>query len=156
EYANLGGFFVPPSTPPHFTQNFPTLIFNPPSGLVPGQPGDLQQQEPMVNVATDVNGTFTGLIPVGGNGYQPGVGGYFVATAVFTGAFLVREAGDVVLSIHSDDGFILGIGNGATRVSGPMDRAPASGLTAFESFPVMGAHNQGATANPPSQVTVHL
>jgi YD repeat-containing protein len=45
--------------------------------------------------------------------------------AELTGAFLVTAPGDVTLTIASDDGFILGIGNGATRVGGILCNPPA-------------------------------
>ena len=71
-------------------------------------------------MTTDLNGNFTGSIAAQGNGVQAGVGTLFTFQAVFTSTFTVASAGNVVLKFFSDDGFILGVGGGATRVSGPL------------------------------------
>src|SRR5207237_10207404 len=75
--------------------------------------------------------------------------------AGLTSAFTVASAGAVVLSRLSDDGFILGIGGGATRVSGPLLNVPPSGLTPFEQLPVIGAFNS-ATAPIANTIVVHF
>jgi len=54
---------------------------------------------------------------------------------VFTGTLNVPSAGPVTFTITSDDGFILGVGNGATRVSGALTNTPGS--TAFKSYAVL-------------------
>src|SRR5207253_1042020 len=73
-------------------------------------------------------------------------------TTVFGRFFVVGSPGAVTFSILSDDGFILGIGNGATKAPGnPMTNAPSS--TQFSNLPVMGAFNT-ATAPLTSLVTV--
>jgi hypothetical protein len=63
--------------------------------------------------------------------------------AVFTGNLIIRTAGQYSLILDMEGLMI--VGGGATRVSGPMDGAPA--LTAFSSLPAMGAKN-GLIRNP--------
>jgi RHS repeat-associated protein len=145
-----GPFNTLPTATPAFTQNFPTINFNPPTGTVPGMPGTIG-----VNVTTDLNGNFTGSIVAQGNGLQAGVGALNSFQAVFTGAYTVATAGDVTFSFFSDDGFVFGVSNGATRVSGSLFNPPPSGLTPFQSYPVMGAFNT-ATAPVANNITVHF
>ena len=151
-----GSFDIPPTQPPAFTQNFPTINFNPPSGTIPGDTSGVGvNTRPFTNVTTDLNGNFTGTIVAQGNGLQAGVGSLFTFQAVFTGTYTVASAGDVTFNFFSDDGFVFGIANGATRVSGAFANPPASGLTAFQSYPVMGAFNF-PTAPVANSVTVHF
>lgn len=149
-------FNTTPSQTPVFTMAVPTIDSNPPAGSIPGNTSGVGvNTRPMVDVTTDLNGNYTGTIVLQGNGYQAGVGPLFAFNVVFTGSFTVSAAEDVTFTLFTDDGFILGIGNGATRVSGPMLNGPASGLTAFQQFPVMGAYNK---STPPvgNTVTVHF
>ena len=151
-----GGFNTPPTATPAFTQLFPTINFNPPAGTIPGNTSGIGvNTRPFFDVTTDLNGNFTGTIMAQGNNLQAGLGSLFTFQAVFTSTFTVANAGDVVLSFFSDDGFILGVGGGATRVSGPLLNVPASGLTPFESLPVMGAFNS-ATAPVANTIVVHF
>jgi RHS repeat-associated protein len=151
-----GGFNTPPTATPAFTQSFPTINFNPPAGTIPGNNSGIGvNTRPFIDVTTDLNGNFTGSIIAQGNGVQAGLGTLFTFQAVFTSTFTVASAGDVVLSFFSDDGFILGVGGGATRVSGPLLNVPASGLTAFENLPVIGAFNN-ATAPVANTIVVHF
>jgi RHS repeat-associated protein/uncharacterized repeat protein (TIGR01451 family) len=151
-----GGFNTPPTATPAFTQEFPTIDFNPPAGTIPGNNSGIGvNTRPFIDVTTDLNGNFTGSIIAQGNGVQAGLGTLFTFQAVFTSTFTVASAGDVVLSFFSDDGFILGIGGGATRVSGPLLNVPPSGVTAFENLPVMGAFNS-ATAPVANTIVVHF
>lgn len=137
-----GTFNTPPETTPAFVQAFPTINFNPPSGTVPGNTSGVGvNTRPFTNVTTDLNGNFTGTIVAQGNGLQAAVGGLFDFQAVFTGSFTVASAGQMAISFYSDDGFVFGVGGGATRVSGPMLNVPAGGVTPFERLPVMGAYN---------------
>src|SRR5215813_7890683 len=137
-----GAFDTPSTATPAFTQSFPTINFNPPRRTIPGNTSTVDIiTRPFTDVTTDLNGNFTGTIVAEGNGLQAGVGNLFTFQAVFTGAFTVASAGNLVLNFYSDDGFIFGVGGGATRVSGPMVNAPASGVTAFEGMPVMSAYN---------------
>lgn len=137
-----GTFNTPPGTTPAFVQAFPTINFNPPSGTVPGNTSGIGvNSRPFTNVTTDLNGNFTGTIVAEGNALQAGVGGLFDFQAVFTGSFTVASAGQMAISFYSDDGFVFGVGGGATRVSGPMLNVPAGGVTPFEELPVVGAYN---------------
>jgi RHS repeat-associated protein len=151
-----GAFDTPVTATPAFTQSFPTINFNPPAGTVPGNTSGINvNTRPFTDVTTDLNGNFTGTIVAQGNGVQAGLNSLFTFDAVFTSTFTVASAGDVVLSFFSDDGFILGVGGGATRVSGPLVNVPPSGLTTFESLPVLGAFNN-ATAPVANTIVVHF
>src|SRR5579864_2330143 len=151
-----GSFDTLKTATPVFTQNFPTINFNPPSGTIPGNTSNVGvNTRPFTNITTDLNGNFTGAIVAQGNGLQAGVGTLFTFQAVFTGSYTVASAGNVTFNFFSDDGFIFGIGNGAVRVSGADANPPPSGLTAFQSYPVMGAFNF-ATAPVANSVTVHF
>jgi RHS repeat-associated protein len=149
-----GIFDTPTSATPAFTQEFPVINFNPPGGTIPGTPSGLDDNtRPFTDVTTDLNGNFTGTIVAQGNGYQAGVGPMFTFQAVFRGTFTVASAGNVVFDFFSDDGFILGISNGATRVSGASVNMPA--LTPFAQYPVMGAID-GPNSASGNQVVVYF
>lgn len=151
-----GGFNTPPTATPAFTQTFPTINFNPPAGTIPGNTSGVGvNTRPFTDVTTDLNGNFTGTIVAQGHELQAGVNTLFTFQAVFTSTLTVANAGDVVLSFFSDDGFIFGVGGGATRVSGPLLNVPAGGVTPFESLPVMGAFNS-ATAPIANTIVVHF
>ncbi|MES1240880.1 MAG: Ig-like domain-containing protein [Acidobacteriota bacterium] len=151
-----GPFNTPAGTEPAFIQAFPTINFNPPGGTIPGNTSGVGvNSRPFTNVTTDLNGNFTGTIIAQGNGLQAGVGSLFNFQAVFTGSFTVASAGDMVISFFSDDGFIFGVGGGATRVSGPLLNVPADGKTPFEKLPVIGAYN-AATAPVANRIVVHF
>src|SRR6185369_333657 len=156
-FSNGSGVFnTPAGTEPAFIQAFPTINFNPPGGTIPGNTSGVGvNTRPFTNVTTDLNGNFTGTIIAQGNSLQAGAGSLFDFQAVFTGSFTVAGAGDMVISFFSDDGFIFGVGNGATRVSGPLLNVPAGGLTPFESLPVIGAYN-AATAPVANRIVVHF
>ncbi len=128
-----------PSAKPLFTQYFPSIAFNPPSGVIPGNNVVNTNTSPFTDVTTDQNGNYSGTIAVQGNGYQAGaVGGPLRAfQAVFTGNYTISTAGNAIISIYVDNSFILGIGGGATRVSGPL--SPSLTVTPFYQLPVMGA-----------------
>jgi RHS repeat-associated protein len=151
-----GGFNASPTQPLVFEENFPNINFNPPVGTVPGNTSGVDvMNRPMVDVTTDVNGNFTGIITPRGNGAALGVNFLQDFNAVFTGTFNIAAAGDVTFKFWADDGFILGINNGASRVSGVAVNVP-SAVTAFESYPVMGGYNTGTGADSPRLITVHF
>lgn len=151
-----GSFDTLKNATPVFTQNFPTINFNPPAGTIPGNTSNVGvNTRPFTNVTTDLNGNFTGTIVAEGNGLQAGNGSLFTFQAVFTGSYTVASAGNVTFNFFSDDGFIFGIGNGATRVAGADVNPPPSGVTPFQSYPVMGAFNS-ATAPVANTITVHF
>ena len=159
--SNAGTFTANPSMTPSFSEGFPTIDFNPPSGTVPGNTSGVNEfTRPITDVTTDLNGNFTGTIPAQGNGYQAGVGTLNTFDAVFTGAFTVAAAGQVTYNFYTDDGFILGIGSDAagdqpTRVGGANTNPPPNGLTPFENFAVMGAYNV-PTSPAGNQITVNF
>ena len=144
---------------PVFTTNFPTINLNPPAGTIPyNNSGVGVFTRPMYNVTTDVAGNFTGAIAVQGTDvqgtlHQAGVGDMFVFNAVFTGTYVVAAAGDVTFNFFSDDGFVLGIANGASRVGGSNTNPPA--LTPLQQYPVMGAYNV-PTSPISNNITVHF
>ena len=149
-----GAFDTSPTATPAFTQTFPTINFNPPSGTVPGNTSSVNvDSRPFTDVTTDLNGNFTGTIVAQGNGNQAGVGSMTAFQAVFRGMFTVASAGNVVFNFYDDDGFIFGVGNGATRVSGASYNMPNS--TPFGQYPVMGAYN-GPTAPIGNQIVVNF
>jgi RHS repeat-associated protein len=149
-----GGFDTSPTAKPVFTQWFPTINFNPPAGTVPGNTSSVDvNTRPFTDITTDLNGNFTGAIAAQGNGYQAGVGPLVTFQAVFTGSYTAAGPGNVTFNFYTDDGFMMGIGGGATRVSGTLVNAPAA--TPFLQYPVLGALNTGT---PPvgSQFTVYF
>ena len=145
----LGRFFFPDNppgfafdilrtTPPLFTQTFPSIAFSPPVGAIPGDTTITNSTRPFTDVTMDGNGNFTGAIAAQGNGYQAGLGVLQSFEAVFTGTYTVASAGTATLTIYVDNSFILGVGGGATYVSGPLNNNPPS-ITAFQGYPVMAA-----------------
>lgn len=156
-FSNGSGVFNTPGTAtPAFIQAFPTINFNPPGGTIPGNTSGVGVfTRPFTNVTTDLNGDFTGTIVAQGNGLQAGAGSLFDFQAVFTGSLTVAGAGDLLITFFSDDGFIFGVGGGATRVSGPQLNVPAGGVTPFENLPVMGAYNS-PTAPVANTIVVHF
>ncbi len=155
--ADGSGIFNTPITQqPVFTRTFPTINFNPPAGTVPGNTSGVGvRTRPWTDITTDLNGNYSGSIVAQGNGYQAGVGPLSNFAAAFTSEFVVNAAGDVTFNFYSDDGFILGIGGGATRVSGPLVNVPASGRTTFADLPVMGAYNR-PTSPIANTIVVHF
>ena len=140
---NAQTFNTPPTATPVFTQEFPTIDFNPPCpGIVPGDPCTVGvNSRPMVDITTDFNGNYTGQIVAQGNNVQAGVGSMYYFQTVFTGSFTVKSAGNVSLYILADDGWILGINGGVKRVSGPLYNEPPSGVTPFEQYNIVGCYN---------------
>jgi RHS repeat-associated protein len=133
-------FDVSRTTPPAFSQEFPTINFNPPATLTPGNTSNVTSlTRPFTDITTDVNGNFTGTIQAQGNGLQAGLGTMESFNAVFTGSFVVSKSGNVTFNFLAQDGYVFGVSGGATRVSGPLVNSPASGLTPFESFSVLSA-----------------
>ncbi len=139
--GNTGAFSATPSQTPAFTQAFPTINFNPPSGTVPGAPGSIGvYTRPMVDVTTDLNGNYTGSIVAQGSGYAAG-SSLDPFDAVFTGEYIVTGTLDVTFNFYSDDGFIFGVGNGATPgMNNPFIGVGAAPYppTAFANLPMMG------------------
>jgi len=125
---------------------------------VPGNTTITDFTVPFTDVTTDKNGNFTGAIVAQGNGYQAGAGTMSTAfQAEFSGSFVVSKSGNLILNTIDDGGFILGIGGGATRISGILVGAPASGVTPFQNLAVVGAYNQAVTNGPANyNITVYF
>jgi len=143
-------FDVQPNQPPVFTQTFSNMAFNadmqndigPP---IPGGTGGVGYYTvPYTNVDLDGNGNFAGTTIAQGNGEAAGKGEMGQFQAVFTGQFTVAQASTVTFNVYSDDGFQMGIGGGAVRVGGIYYNPPASGVTAFNGYPIMGLTTLGA------------
>jgi RHS repeat-associated protein/uncharacterized repeat protein (TIGR01451 family) len=151
-------FVAKPGDPAAFQQTFPTINFNPPANTVPHNVSGVgPTTRPFTDVTTDAVGNFAGTIIAQGNGVQAGVGTLTNFNAVLTANFIVSQPQDVTFNIIADDGFILGVGGGATRVSGTLQNPPASGLTAFNGYPVLGAYNVGGGTAPGTYtVTIHF
>jgi RHS repeat-associated protein len=148
-------FDISPTATPAFTQEFPSINFNPPAGAIPGNPGIGVSTHPFTDVTLDQNGNYAGTIVAEGNGYQAGtVGGPLGPfQAVFTGSYIVPREVDAYITVYVDNIFMLGIGGGATQLSGALNGAPA--VTPFEQLPMMGA---SPTTNPIGgfTMTVHF
>ncbi|HEX3526937.1 MAG TPA: Ig-like domain-containing protein, partial [Thermoanaerobaculia bacterium] len=151
-------FGAKPGDIPAFRQTFPTLNFNPPEGVVNHNVSGVgPTTRPFTDITTDGAGNFTGAIVAQGNGLQAGVGTLASFDAVFTSTFVVAKPGDITFNVLANDGFLLGVGGGATRVSGVYERAPASNTSPFSGYRLVGAWNQtsgGAVGTYP--VTVHF
>ncbi len=149
------GVAITPDTPALFEQAFPTIDFNPPSGLIPGDTSGVGvNTRPFTDVTTDLNGNYTGTIIAQGNGYQAGSNpGSF--QAVFTSQFVVAAPGDITFRFYSDDGWALGVGGGATRVSGTNTLPSGANQSFYMGFPWMGGY-YAPTSPTAADVTVHF
>jgi hypothetical protein len=120
----------------------------------------LQARFPTLNVAGrpflafPANATGTAQ-PIVGDGVRVGEGALRHFNAVFTGHFHVARAGNVTFTVLIDDAFDLGVGGGATRVSGTMSNPLRSGVTATLHLPIVGAFNHGHL-QATTHVTVHF
>jgi len=151
-----GMFDTPSSAQPVFSQTFDSVDFNPPAGTVPGTPSSIDvTTRPFTAVTTDSSGTYTGNVIAQGNGYQAGMGTLSAFQADFTGTITVAGAGNVTFNFYNADGFVFGVGNGASRVSGTFVQPPNSGVTVFYSYPVMGSFNT-VTAPVANSITVRF
>jgi len=151
-------FGAKPGDTPAFQQTFPTIDFNPPDGVINHNiSGVGPTTRPFTDVTTDGVGNFAGTMVAQGNGLQAGVGTLSSFDAVFTSSFVVAKPGDVTFNVLANDGFLLGIGGGATRVSGAYENAPASNQSPFQGYPLVGAWNQpSGTSVGTYSVTVHF
>lgn len=159
ESSSAQTFVAKPGDTAAFLQTFPTINFNPPANTVPHNVSGVgPTTRPFTDVTTDVVGNFAGTIVAQGGGVQAGLGTLRTAfDAILTANLVVSQPQDITFKIIADDGFILGVGGGASRVSGTLQNPPASRLTAFNGYGVVGAFNQAGGAAPASyQVTVHF
>ena len=116
---------TPPGTTPVLVARFPTINF---------------QGRPFTDHAAAARGS------EGPTSYvteRVGTGRLNHFDAAFTGALVVRRAGEVPFTLLIDDAFNFGIGGGAVRVRGTMSNPPPSGMTALQHLPMVGAFNQG-------------
>ncbi len=158
ESSTAQTFVAKPGDTAAFQQTFPTINFNPPANTVPHNVSGVgPTTRPFTDVTTDVVGNFAGTIVAQRGGVQAGLGTLTSFDAVLTANLVVSQPQDITFKIIADDGFILGVGGGASRVGGTLQNPPASGLTAFNGYGVVGAFNQAGGAAPASyQVTVHF
>jgi hypothetical protein len=121
-------------------------MFDPFAGILASNAtGVTSTTRPFTDIALNASGSPTGPIVAQGAGSQAGVSSLTGFSAVFRGNFVVSVAGNYTFNVGSADGFIFGAGNGATRVSGLNANPPASGMTVFALYPVMGANNAPST-----------
>src|SRR5437870_5300589 len=140
--GNSGPFNTPPTATPVFTQTFPNINFNPLSNSnnpIPGNNSGVgTSTRPFTDVITDANGYFTGTIVAQGNGLQAGLGNLAQFQAVFTGSFTIKTSGAQTIYLAVDDCYTLGVGGGASWVSGPPN-SPPTGVTPFSQLGVVAA-----------------
>jgi len=147
------------ATSPEFTQQFPVIGFNPPASAMScsNATGVDPFSRPIGDVVPNPDGTCS-VVPAMGNGLQAGTGTLASFQAVFTADLNVSSAGQITLTVFSDDGFVLGIGaqgsNQPTRISGsPMVNPPAN--SSVKGYAVLGALNQSTAPNP-NDITVNF
>jgi RHS repeat-associated protein len=115
------------------------------------------ETRPFTDLTTDETGAVNGIIPAEGNELKAGLGSLETFEASFTANFVVAQAGDVTFKITSEDGFLLGVGGGASRVSGENEGAPESNTSAFQGLPLVGAYDKTCCSEPQDHlVTVHF
>jgi RHS repeat-associated protein len=161
EDPNATSFVAKPGDTAAFSQQFPTIDFNPPPGKVPHNLSGVDDTtRPFTDITTTPSGDFSGTIVAQGGGVQAGVGQLAGFDAEFTSIFNVSQPSDVTFTFYHDDGFLLGVGNGASRVNGALENTPAT--TPFQGYTVAGGCDERPTggsgfcsANTDS-VTVHF
>jgi RHS repeat-associated protein len=115
------------------------------------------ETRPFTDLTTDETGAVNGEIPAEGNDLKAGLGSLETFEASFTANFVVAQAGDVTFKVTSENGFMLGVGGGASRVSGPYEDAPSSNESPFQSLPLVAVYNKSCCATPQTyMVTVHF
>ncbi|MDQ6838293.1 MAG: hypothetical protein M3137_08205 [Actinomycetota bacterium] len=151
-------FVAKPGDKPAFSQSFPTIDFNPPDGIVPhNDSGVSPSTRPFTDLTTDLVGNYSGTLVAQGNGQQAGTAKMSGFDAAFTADFVVAKAGDVTFNVVANDGFLLGVGGSATRVSGSYENVPTPAVTAFKNYPLVGAWDQPSGAHPGTYpVTIHF
>ena len=150
-------FVAKPGDTPTFGQTFPNLAFNPSAAALPhNATGVGPTTHPFTDVTTDIVGNGVGTIVAQGNGKQAGAGTMTFFDAVFTADFVVAKPGDVTFRFDYDAGFLFGVGGGASRVNGSYENPPASNISPFEGYPLVGADNRPNNAVHNTTVTVHF
>ena len=147
----------------YWTQNFSQLDFNPPAEANLGCSQNINvRTRPFTNLnpgnCTTViaEGTHNGIHYRAGE-FPPGSNDWtqFPVTfqAAFTGTLHVTRAGSYNMHIYSDDGFILGIGNGASSDAGRFWQNPPPGGTYLSNLPVLECWND---ASSPAQRSFNI
>ncbi len=159
---STGDFEATKHEKPTFSEVFPTIDFNPPSGTIKNPPPDFGvsvDTRPFTNVTLNNKGAFTGTIAAQGQSgktlEQAGVNDLFNFYTAFTGSLIVAKAGNATFDFFSDDGFYIGIAGGAKYVSGVDVNPPASGKTVFKSYRVVASFNE-ASAPTGNTATIHF
>ncbi len=176
---NSGAFDVSPTTggglfgggtptQPAFTQDFPTIDFDPPADAnvqknCSNPTGINEYSRPFVDVAPQPDGSCL-TETAQGNGQQAGAGGLSAFEAVFTATLTVAQPGQITFNLYSDDGWVLGAGQDSagdqpTYQSGSMVNPPnppviangSYGSMPFKGYSVIGSYNQESA---PAQNTV--
>lgn len=155
--ANSCTFDIGQGSTPVFGQTFPDILFNPAAGVVPHNISTVTNfTRPFTDLTVDVNGNYNGQIVAQGNGQQAGTGPLVNFYGEFTGSFVVNQPGDLTFRILHDDGYILGVGGGATRVNGDLEGNPPA-TTPFNGYGVVAAWNTGSSGSSSSgPATVHF
>lgn len=155
--ANSCTFDAGPNSTPAFTQSFPDILFNPSASAVPHDISTVTNfTRPFTDLTVDINGNYNGQVVAQGNGQQAGAGSLINFYGVFTGNFVISQPGDLTFRILHDDGYIIGVGNGATRVSGDLEGSPPA-TTPFNGYGVVAAWNTSSTGSSSSgPATVHF
>ncbi len=101
-------------TQPAFTQDFPTIDFDPPASSdvqkhCSNPTGINEYSRPFVDVAPQSDGSCL-TETAQGNGQQAGAGGLSAFEAVFTATLTVAQPGQITFNLYSDDGWVLGAG----------------------------------------------
>lgn len=162
EPASATSFVAAPTDTPAFGKSFPNVEFNPTAAMVNGEPpsGPTPNTRPFTDVTTDQAGGFAGTIVAQGNGAQAGVKTNAADLTTFDASFAanlnVGKAEDITFAITADDGFLFGVGGGATKVSGAV-LGTAATTTPFHTYPLDAAYDQSGTGAPGHYlVTVHF
>jgi RHS repeat-associated protein len=155
--ANSCTFDIGPSATAVFGQTFPDILFNPASTVVPHDISTVGNfTRPFTDLTVDVNGNYNGQIVAQGNGQQAGAGSLINFYGVFSGTFVINQPGDLTFRILHDDGYIIGVGGGATRVNGDFEGNPPA-TTPFNNYGVVAAWNTGSSGSSSSgPATVHF
>ena len=146
-------FSTPSTQVPVFLQNFPNLVFDPFTGMLSNNnTGVGSTTRPFTDIVLNASGASAGTIVAQGNSAQAGVGSLAGFSAVLRGSFVVTQAGNYTLNVGAADGFIFGVGNGPAKVSGIDVNPPASNVTVFSHYPIVGVNN-GPTTDPLGHTT---
>jgi RHS repeat-associated protein len=148
-------FTATPASTPLFAQSFPNIAFNPPTGIIEGQPDGIDEHtHPFTNVNVDpVTSHAAGTVVASGNGHTAGAD-LASFDAVFTGTLNVAGPGPLSFAIYSSAGYILGVGGGATHIAGDLAGVPTGATTAFDQRPVVGAVNALSDPSPAHIITI--